>query len=333
MADGAPGDPLGTRYDVVLLDLDGVVYRGSEPVPGAAAAIEEVRRRGVRVAFVTNNASRSAAEVAARLGSLGVPAAPSEVVTSAQAAAAELARRFSAGTPILVTGAPALAAEVRDVGLRPVSAATEAPAAVVNGYSDQLCYADLCEAALAIRAGAWWLATNLDATIPTTRGLQPGNGALTALLVTATGQHPEAAGKPARPLLAEAVRRTGARHPLFVGDRLDTDVAGATAAEMDSLLVLTGVSDVAEVLAAPPAQRPTYLARDLGSLLSGYPQVQAAASSASCGEWRAHAEGDCLTVSGAGDAVDALRALAALSWAYADAHGTPSAAVTGLPAI
>ncbi len=328
-----PEDPLATRYDVVLLDLDGVVYRGSEPVPGAAEAIDAVRRRGVRVAFVTNNASRSPAQVADRLCSLGVPATPSEVVTSAQAAAAELAKRFPAGASVLVTGSPALAEEVRGAGLRPVSAATDRPVAVVNGFSDGLGYAELSEAALAIRAGAWWLATNLDATIPTTRGLQPGNGALTALLATATGRTPEAAGKPARPLLAEAVRRTGAQTPLFVGDRLDTDVAGATAAELDSLLVLTGVADAAAVLAAPPAQRPTYLARDLGALLSGYPPVRATAAAASCDGWRAHADGDALAVTGEGDPVDALRALAALSWAYADAHGRPSRTASGLPAI
>lgn len=328
-----PQGPLAARYDVVLLDLDGVVYRGSEPIPGAAAAIDAVRRHGVRVAFVTNNASRSPAQVADRLSALGVPATPAEVVTSAQAAAVELARRFPAGAPVLVTGAPALAEEVREAGLRPVRSATDRPVAVVNGFFDGLGYADLCEAALAIRAGAWWLATNLDATIPTTRGLQPGNGALTALLATATDRTPKSAGKPARPLLAEAVRRTGAQTPLFVGDRLDTDVAGATAAELDSLLVLTGVSDATAVLVAPPAQRPTYLARDLSGLLSGYPQVQGTAAAASCAGWQATADGDGLIVKGEGDPVNALRALAALSWAYADVHGQPSGTVSGLPAI
>ena len=333
MAFGGADGPLGLRYDVVLLDLDGVVYRGSELVPGATPAIAALRRQGVRVGFVTNNASRSATEVAAALEALGVPAAPPEVVTSAQAAAAVLAARFPAGSAVLVTGSPALAEKVRAVGLRPVSAAADRPAAVVNGYFHGLCYADLSEAALAIRGGAWWLATNLDATIPTPRGLQPGNGALTALLRTATGQVPAAAGKPARPLLDEAIRRTGATKPLFVGDRLDTDVAGAAAAGLDSLLVLTGVADAPDVLAAVPTERPTYLARDLAALLAPYPQVSGSAVEARCAGWRALAEGDGLRVTGAGDAMDALRALVALTWAYVDEHGKRPESVTGLPAI
>lgn len=329
----ASAAPLGGQYDVLLLDLDGVVYRGKDPIAGAAEAIAAMRGLGIRVGFVTNNASRAAADVAGQLTRLGIPAAPTEVVTSAQAAAAVLAERFPAGTPVLVTGSPALVEEVRAVGLRPVTGVADHPHAVVNGYSDGLCYADLCEAALAIRAGAFWLATNLDATIPTPRGLQPGNGALTALLRTATGQMPEAAGKPARPLLAEAVRRTGARRPVFVGDRLDTDVAGAAAAGMDSLLVLTGVSDAAALLAAEPAQRPTYLARDLGGLLTGHPEATGTAAEVRCGGWRATVDADRLEVTGDGDPLDGLRAAAMLSWAYADEQGRPIGSVAGLPTL
>jgi glycerol 3-phosphatase-2 len=325
--------PLAARYDVVLLDLDGVVYRGGEPIAGAAEAIAAVRALGVRVGFVTNNASRSAADVAAHLQSLSVPADAAEVVTSAQAAAAVLAGRFPAGAPVLVIGSPALEAEVRTVGLRPVTSATDSPRAVVNGYFDGLCYTDLREAALAIRAGAWWLATNLDATIPSPRGLQPGNGALTALLRTATDREPESAGKPARPLLAEAVRRTGARRPLFIGDRLDTDIAGAGAAEMDGMLVLTGVAEGPDLLAAVPAERPTYVARDLGGLLCAHPVVDRTPGEARCGGWRAYADGAALRVTGEGDFLDALRALAAVSWAYADEHGEPCGSIAGLPAL
>lgn len=325
--------PLAAGYDVVLLDLDGVVYRGGDAVPGAVQAIAEIRRREIRVGFVTNNASRAAADVAAQLRGMGVPAAPAEVVTSAQAAAAMLAAQFPAGARVLVTGSPALAQEVRAVGLEPVTLAAHEPAAVLNGYFDGLCYRDLCEAALAIRAGAYWLATNLDATIPTARGLQPGNGALTALLSTATGRVPDSAGKPARPLLDAAIRRTGAQAPLFVGDRLDTDIAGAVAIGMDSLLVLSGVADPPSLFAAAPAERPAYLAMDLAGVLDTHPPVAGSEDEVRCGGWRAWADADALRVAGEGQPLDAVRAVATLSWAYADRHGRAPTDVQGLPEL
>src|SRR5664279_2195211 len=310
----ASSGPIVGDHDVVLLDLDGVVYLGADPVPGAAEAIGRLRAAGHRVAFVTNNASLAAAEVARRLESVGVPAASTDVVTSAQAAAVLLAARLPAGAAVLVLGAPSLADEVAAVGLSPVSDADSAPQAVVNGYSDQLCYADFCEAGLALRAGAWWVATNLDATIPTARGLQPGNGAITALLT-------------------EAVRRTGARSPLFVGDRLDTDIAGAAAAGMDSALVLTGVADPRALLAAGPTERPTYLAGELGGLLEPHPLTRCSRAEASCRTWRAFLDADVLRVRGQGDPLDGVRAAAALAWAYADRAGHAVPAVDGLPGV
>lgn len=313
--------PLRMEYDAVLLDLDGVVYLGSEAVAGAADAVAGLRQYGLRVVFVTNNASRAPEDVATRLASLGVPARLDDVVTSAQAAAAMLARRLPSGGPVLVLGSPALAAEISAVGLEPVSAASPAPLAVVNGYADDLTYGQLSEAALAIRAGAWWVATNPDATIPTPRGLLPGNGAISALLATATGRQPEVAGKPERPLLAEAVRRAGGGRSLFVGDRLDTDIAGANTAGLDSLLVLTGVADVPALLAAPPGSRPMYVDHDLAGVLSRQPQVDCRDDVASCGGWQASLVGDRVVLAGSGRSLDAVRAVAVLAWAYADRCG------------
>ncbi len=264
--------PLCRAYDVALLDLDGVVYHGADPVPGAAAAIAAARAAGMRMAFVTNNASRTPADVAAHLTAVGVAADPAEVATAAQAAATLLTSLVPAGARVLVTGGDGLRVAVAEAGLVPVATAADGPAAVVQGYAPDLGYADLAEAALAVRAGAVWVATNLDATIPTPRGQLPGNGALVALVATATGRRPDAAaGKPERALHDESVRRSGARRPLVVGDRLDTDVEGAHRAGCDSLLVLTGVTDDAALLAAPPARRPTYIGADLAALLVAHP--------------------------------------------------------------
>jgi HAD superfamily hydrolase (TIGR01450 family) len=259
-------------YDVALLDLDGVVYRGEEPVPGAAEAIAAARAAGMRFAFVTNNAARTPAAVAARLAEVGVPAGADDVVTAAQAAATLLRTLVPAGARVLVTGGEGLRVATAEAGFAVVASADDAPAAVVQGYAPDLAYADLAETALAVRAGAVWVASNLDATIPTARGELPGNGALVALVAHATGRRPDAsAGKPERALHDEAVRRSGAVRPLVVGDRLDTDIEGANRVGCDSLLVLTGVTDAAALLAAPPERRPTYVARDLGALLVPYP--------------------------------------------------------------
>ncbi|MGH3276321.1 MAG: HAD-IIA family hydrolase [Streptosporangiaceae bacterium] len=324
--------PLCAAYDVALLDLDGVVYLGGHAVPGAAGALAEAVRAGMRTAFVTNNASRSPSRIAAQLTGLGVPAAAADVVTSAQAAARLLAQRLPAGSPVLVAGGTGLRIALRERNLRPVSTAADRPAAVVQGYSPDLGYGLLAEAALAIRAGAWYVATNADTTLPTPRGRQPGNGALVQLIVTATGVQPVVAGKPEPPLHAEAVRRTGARHPLVVGDRLDTDIEGAVRGHADSLLVLTGVSRPAEVVLAAPQCRPTYLARDLGGLLTSHPAVtQVERGDWACGGWTARLapDGGKADLSGSGDPMDALRALCGAAWSP-PARLTPDVVATAL---
>ena len=279
--------PLSEVYDVALLDLDGVVYLGRAAVPGAPEALAEARHRGMRLAFVTNNASRSSSAIAAQLAGLGVPATPAEVVTSAHAAARLIADRLPPGAPVLVVGGIGLRIALRERGLRPVSTAAERPAAVVQGYGPGIDYSMLAEAGLAVRAGAWYVAANADATLPTARGIQPGNGSLVQVIVTATGQQPVVAGKPEPPLHSEAVTRTGARRPLVVGDRLDTDIEGAVRVGADSLLVLTGVTRPADAVLAPGHRRPTYLARDLAGLLEPHPAVTATGGGFRCRGWTA----------------------------------------------
>jgi glycerol-1-phosphatase len=263
-----PTGRLVDAYDLVVLDLDGVVHLDGEPVPGAAEAIAQVRPDGPPVLFVTNNASRSHAEVAALLAGLGIEATVEEVLTSATAAAEQLARALPAGAAVLVVGAPALSEAVGSVGLRPVSSADDQPAAVVQGYGPQVGWTQLAEACVAIRAGATWVATNTDATLPTGRGPVPGNGAMVAALRTALGRGPDQViGKPEPTLFELAARRAGAGRPLVVGDRLDTDIDGAHRAGMDSLLVLTGVDSEQDAYARPPRRRPTYVGDDLTALL------------------------------------------------------------------
>jgi glycerol-1-phosphatase len=314
---------LSEAYDVALLDLDGVVYLGATAVKGAPEALAEASRRGMRRAFVTNNASRSPSAIVAELTRLGVPADPAEVVTSAQAAAHLIADRVPAGAPVLVVGGMGLRLALRERGLRPVSTAAERPAAVVQGYGPGIDYGLLAEAALAVRAGALYVASNADPTLPTGRGLQPGNGSLVQVIVTATGTKPVVAGKPEPPLHAETMARTGAKRPLVVGDRLDTDIEGAVRVGADSMLVLTGVSGPADAVLAPPQRRPTYLAHDLSGLLEPHPPVTATGDEFRCGGWSARrrtvqdnpdghpAE---LEIAGRGEAIDGLRVLCAAAW-------------------
>jgi glycerol 3-phosphatase-2 len=300
-------------YDAVLLDIDGTVVRGSETVPEAPEVVNELRQAGYAVQFVTNNASRAPDEIAEHLTALGVPTAAAQVVTSGQAAVALLATRLPTDAAVLVVGADALVAEVRSVGLRPVSAASDDPVAVVQGHSPETGWARLAEACLVIRGGAMWVACNVDRTLPTERGLLPGNGAMVAALQAATDREPTVAGKPARALLDTAMERAGAQRPLVVGDRLDTDIAGARAAELDSLLVLSGVADAVALLAAPPEHRPSHLGADLRVLRGsvGRARIQARPG------WRVDvAEGSLLVHSEgtAGDPLDALRTLCAAWW-------------------
>jgi len=308
-------DPLDTRYDVALLDLDGTVYLGGAAIPGAAEALRKAGAAGMRLAYVTNNAYRTPAAIAELLTSFGAPASPDDVVTSAQAAARLLAERLPASAPVLVIGGTGLRMAVRERGLRPVTTAADRPQAVVQGYSPDVNYTMLAEGGLAVAAGALFVASNGDATLPSRRGRQPGNGSLTQVIATATGVRPLVAGKPEPPLHNESVLRTGAKRPLVVGDRLDTDIEAAYRVGVDSLLVLTGVTRPVEAVLAPPPHRPTYLAEDLAGLLEAHPDVTSQDGAFSCGGWTARLAGDRLELAGGGERIDGLRALCAAAWA------------------
>jgi HAD superfamily hydrolase (TIGR01450 family) len=255
------------QHDAVLLDLDGVVYVGEHAVPGAVEVIESIRHRGTAVAFVTNNASRTPSDVAAHLTRLGVAARASDVVTSAQAAAAMVRDLVPQGSAVLSIGAEGLAQALQEAGLHPVESMDEHPQAVVQGFSPRLSWPMLLEACVAVRAGLPWVATNLDATLPTPRGTAPGNGAFVDVVRRTTGVEPQVAGKPFRPLMDASVNRLRASRAVVVGDRLDTDLAGARRAGLPGLLVLTGITMARALLAAAPAERPDYLAADLHGLL------------------------------------------------------------------
>jgi len=268
---GASASPLVERYDCAMLDLDGVVYVGPRAVDGVPERLERARSHNMTLAFVTNNASRTPEQIATHLVELGVEASAADVVTSAQAAARVLAEKLEPGARVLVIGGQGLLSALAEHGLTPVSSVDDEPDAVVQGFDRSVGWEQLAQGAFAVRAGAWWVAANLDRTVPTAGGIAPGNGTLVDAIAAATGARPAVvAGKPGRPLFDETVRRVGTRQPLVVGDRLDTDIEGATTADADSLLVMTGVTDLDQLCHAPPVQRPTYVAWTLEGLFTAH---------------------------------------------------------------
>lgn len=317
--------PLAEAMDLAMLDLDGVVYVGRHAVPGAPAHLGRARAAGMRLAFVTNNAARRPSEVAQHLRELGVDAGDSDVVTSAQAAAAVLSETCGEGAPIAVLGADGLRAAVSAAGLRPVDVADEAEA-IVTGYGPDVRWRDIMRAAARIRNGLRWVASNTDGSFPADFGLAPGHGALVELVERFSGVAPTVAGKPAPPLLEETIRRVGGAHPLMVGDRLDTDIAGGAAVGVPTLLVLTGVTGLAELVSAEPTLRPTYLATDLGGLFEEHRAPTEEDGAACSGGWRARVGDDgVLQVSGNGGGSDWWRAVATAAWWHLDETGTPAA--------
>ncbi|UMG92588.1 HAD hydrolase-like protein [Nocardioides sp. TF02-7] len=279
-----------------------MVYVGGEAVPGAPEHLRAVRRAGMRLAFITNNAARTPQVVAEHLTALGVEARTEDVVTSAQAAAHLVVERHGAGVPVVCLGGPGLEAALREEGLCPVGVDDDAEA-VVTGYGPDVLWRDIMRVAVRIREGLPWVASNTDTTIPTPFGVAPGHGVLVDTLRRFSGVEPAVAGKPQRPLLDETVRRVGGRRPLMVGDRLDTDIEGAQRAGVPALLVLTGVTGLPELVDAPPALRPTYLSTDLGGLLVPHAAPQRLADDGNgwrAGGWVAAVRDGALAVTGEG---------------------------------
>jgi glycerol 3-phosphatase-2 len=317
LVSGSSGARLVDAYDGVLLDLDGVVYVGAHAVPGVPETISEIRHGNTKLGFVTNNAARTPDQVASALRQLGVEAAPADVVTAAQAAARLLADQVPPGASVLVVGGDGLRAALQEFGLHPVRAVDDDPVAVIQGWSPDLAWPLLAEGCVAVARGLPWVASNTDLTIPTPRGLAPGSGAFVNAIAGATRRRPVVAGKPEPPLLQHATERVGAVHSLFVGDRLDTDIAGAVRVGMDSLLVLSGVTKPIDLLLAEAASRPTYLAEDLRGLLAPAPPVTLQPGQAECNGWVVSVDTR-IDIAGDGPPVDGLRALCCAAWSTSD---------------
>ncbi|WP_065570868.1 HAD-IIA family hydrolase [Microbacterium oleivorans] len=305
--------------DLVLADLDGVVYAGDTAIPHAVASLTS-SRNDRPLAYITNNASRRDSVVAAHLTELGLATDPHEVVTSPQAAVRLLRDKVPAGAAILVVGGDGLVFELEKAGYAVTRSADDRPAAVVQGFAPDVGWAQLAEAAYALalpeeEGGIPWIATNTDWTIPQSRGIAPGNGTLVSAVHTAVGRLATVAGKPERPIFDEAVARFGARHPLFIGDRLDTDIAGAQAAGIDSVLVLTGIDRPKHVLAAPNSSRPTYIVGDLRELHEPYPETVVKGDVTTVGSASVRIDGPDVRIVAEGDRpIDLVRAGAAAIW-------------------
>ena len=317
---GTSDTPLCEAYDLAMLDLDGVVYIGGDAVPGAPDHLTAAREAGMRLAFITNNAARPPAVVAEHLRDLGVSAEESDVVTSAQAAARLLLDRFGEGAEVALLGADGLEQALVAEGLKPVSVHDEARA-IVSGYGPDVRWRDIMEAAVRIRDGMPWVASNTDRSLPTPYGVAPGHGVLVDTLSSFSGVEPVVAGKPRRPLLDETVRRVGGERPLMVGDRLDTDIAGAQNADLDSLLVMTGVTGLPELVAASAEERPTFISPDLAGLLEAHHAPDAKDGDLVLGGWRAEVQSGRLVVGGDGDPGDWWRVVACAAWSHLDETG------------
>ena len=322
---GSTARPLCTEHDLLLLDLDGVVYAGPHALPGTAGRLARCVAAGIRLGFVTNNASRPPSAVAQHLRDLGIDADDDAVVPAAQAAARLVAEAVPPGSPVLVVGGEGLVHALAEHNLKVVWSANDDPAAVVQGFHPTVGWRLLAEGAYALAIGIPWVASNLDRTVPTDRGQAPGNGTLVDALRAASGREPQVAGKPEPALLDEARRRLGGTSPLVVGDRIDTDITGASRAGLPSLLVLTGVSSFGDLCLAARPDRPTYVAPDLGGLLLAHHELEPGPDGVRCGDWLATVREGVLGLKGPKASADghagtlaALRAAVAACWRHLD---------------
>ena len=305
---------------LVLADLDGVIYKGPGAIPYAVDSINAIQ--GARMAYITNNASRTDASVAEHLSELGLHVLPDDVVTSPQAAVTLLKDLVPTGSTILVVGGDGLVDEVTKGGFVVTRSAYDTPAAVIQGFSPEVGWVHLAEAAFALNGEGTtgdlpWVATNTDWTIPQARGTAPGNGTLVSAVHTAIGRLPVVAGKPEVAIFHEAFARFGTDAAIMIGDRLDTDILGANRAGIPSVLVLTGIDQAKQVLGAVPQERPTYILEDLRQLHEPYPETVVTeapgVTRTTVGTATVRREGGKLIVE-AGSGIDLLRAGAAAIW-------------------
>ncbi|MDQ3155806.1 MAG: HAD-IIA family hydrolase [Actinomycetota bacterium] len=326
----ASSQPLCQHYDLAMLDLDGVVYIGADAVPGADSALAAAQDAGMALAYVTNNASRPPADIAQHLRELGMPGVKdTDVVTSAQAVAHLISNTVPQGSQILVVGGLGLYEALEERGLRGVDALGPDVVAVVQGFHPNVGWQLLAEGTYAVSAGLPWFASNLDMSVPTPRGIAPGNGALVQVIAGATGKRPVVAGKPEAALFAETTERVGGDKPLVVGDRLDTDIEGAANVGVDSLAVLTGVSDLQSIADAEGRQRPSFVSPDLRGLLVAHPAVEVDGDIARCGQSSVELKGGAVRLVTEGDEIGTIRAALTLAWTYRDRTGK-SAGLDGM---
>lgn len=260
--------PLADRFDGFLVDLDGVVWIGGEPVPGSPETLRALLEAGKRIVFVTNNPGRPPDAYAERLRELGVEVAAEQIVTAGMVAARLAGAAAGSGGGAFVIGAPALREMVAATGARLLEGeeAREADVVVVSGHRG-FDYAELLTAKRALDHGAALFATSHDPTMPFPGGEVPGTGAVLAAVETASGRRAEIAGKPERHLFEMAIEAIGAAGPLaMVGDRVSSDIEGGRAAGLETILVLSGTTSREEADAADPA--PDHLLENLSGLLA-----------------------------------------------------------------
>jgi 4-nitrophenyl phosphatase len=247
----------------LIVDLDGVLYRGKQPIPGAAEFISFLRDRNIRFVLATNNSTRTPEQYVDHLAAMDIQVVPREVLTSAQATAGYLRGVAPAGSRVFVVGMDGLRAALREAGFDLVEDSAEY---VVVGMDFSVCFDQLAQATLQLRAGAHFIGTNPDRTFPSERGIIPGAGSLLAFLETASARSPTIIGKPGTAMLEQAMLRMGARRgtTAMLGDRLETDIVAGRRAEMTTILVLSGITDPA-LLAASDLQ-PDLVYRDVGHL-------------------------------------------------------------------
>jgi HAD superfamily hydrolase (TIGR01450 family) len=254
----------GLDFDGLVCDLDGVVYTGDQAIPGAPEAIAAMRAGGVSIVFCTNNSRSTAAQYQAKLAGLGVEASGRDILTSATVTAEELARRGRSGATAMVVGGDGVIAALDENGIR-LGAPDEQPDVVVVGLDLDFTYDTMRRAALAVRAGAEFIATNDDAALPTPNGLWPGAGAIVASIETASDSSAEVMGKPHSPMMEAAARRlAGCERIAVVGDRPETDLAGGAARGWTTILVTSGVTAPDQAPHVTP--RPDVVVADLAEL-------------------------------------------------------------------
>ncbi len=314
--------PLAETHDLLMFDLDGVVHINGRAIQGVAEHIHRLRTRGAHVAFVTNNASRTPVQVAEAMARAGVPAETTEIVTSAQAAARILVEAHGVGAKVVLLGGEGLKEALLEEGLVPDSD-PQGAVAVVSGYGPDVRWKDVMRVAALVRDGLPYVGCNGDLTTPMPYGLAPGHGALAGVIGRFAGVEPVIAGKPERSLMEETVRRVGGQRALMVGDRLDTDIAGAHAIGASSLLVLTGVTQLMELAAATPGRRPMYISPDTSGLFEDHRVPVVCDGLVSLGGWTGRVASGTLCIDGTGSEADWWRVAATAAWSRLDATGVP----------